>query len=129
MPTLALSGSMRLFGHDPTAAEARLVPRTARWRWSRAALRMGIALVLAPLAALVPPHAPWALGVLGVGFVLARRRWRERYTLVRAEGRCPRCGADLRLERPAPLASPHAFSCGTCHHEPALYLDPDEGRD
>ncbi|MFQ5537264.1 MAG: hypothetical protein ACE5GJ_07400 [Gemmatimonadota bacterium] len=108
-----------MFGFPPAPAVVFLLPRTPRWRALGAAQRLGMALLLAPLAGLVPPHAPWILGVLGVGGVLARRRWTEHFTLLALEADCPSCGAPLHVP-PGRLRSPHTLSCDACHHEGTL---------
>jgi len=109
-----------LFGYPDTEAVARVHDRDALWRGSRAAVLLGVGVLLAPVVALVPPHAPWAIGALGVGAILARKKWRERRTLVELEGICPRCESPLRVERPTRMRDPHTFSCNTCHHEMEL---------
>ena len=75
------------------------------WRARRAAIALAAGLIVAPLVALVPPHAPWALGALGIGLLTARRRWAEEHTLHFLEGACPRCGEGITLSRPAPPPS------------------------
>lgn len=107
---------LSIFGYDPATVDLVVIPRSRRWRMLGAARTMGIALLLTPVAALVPPHAPWALGVLGVGAILARRRWQERYTVVGVEGACPKCGAELEVGR-GRLRTPHPLPCESCHHE------------
>ena len=86
-------------------------------------MSLGYLLVLAPLFALIPPHAPWALGALGVGAIVARRKWLEFHSLRAIEGTCPRCGSDLFLPRPARLRHPHPLACESCNHELALQVD------
>jgi hypothetical protein len=114
-----------LFGHDPLDGAVRVRSRTRRWRSVRAARLVATGVVLAPVAALVPPHAPWAIGVAVTALLLGRRRWRERHTLVGVEGACPRCGASLRLPSSVPFRSPLPLDCDGCNHRPALYADPD----
>lgn len=113
---------LSIFGYDPAVVDLVVVPRSRRWRMLGAARTMGIALVLTPVAALVPPHAPWALGVLGVGAILARRRWQERYTVVGVEGVCPKCGADLEVGV-GRLRDPHPLPCESCHHEGSAQVE------
>ena len=113
-------GTLSLFGHEPTPAEVAYVWRSRRWRLVRAARTFAVAVVLAPLVALVPPHAPWALGALGAGAFLARQKLRERRTLLSVRGTCPRCGEGVRLDGPTRLRSPHPVPCEACHHEAGL---------
>lgn len=119
------TGRVSLFGHEPTTAQVTLVARTSRWRMTRAFLSAGTGFALAPLVGLVPPHIPWALGAVGVGLFLARRRIREHHTLTSVEALCPRCGAELSLAKPAALRTPHILSCDGCHYEPVLRVEPD----
>ena len=118
-----------LFGFDAVDATARIEPRSVRWRLRRTLTAVGIALLVAPLLALVPPHAPWALGALGVGAIVARLLWLELHSLQAVEGICPRCRSDLSLPRATRLRHPHPLSCGSCHYELAvdvnLALQPD----
>ena len=80
---------------------------------------MGIFLVIAPVAAIVPPHAPWGIGALAVGIILARRRMIERFTLIALEGTCPNCDEPLRVKRTR-LRTPRPITCEGCHHQASL---------
>lgn len=118
-----VEGHLGLFGHGATRASVRLVARSRRWRTGRALRVLGIGLVVAPGVALIPPHAPWLLGALVGSALLARRRWRERITLLAVEGTCPRCGEPVRFEGPTRLKEPHPIPCDACHHESTLEVD------
>jgi hypothetical protein len=113
-PVDASSARLRLFGYAPTEAAVVVEPRGLSWRLGRAALIAVAALGLATLAALVPPHVPWAAAVLLTGAVLAIRRLRERRTLVSLRGSCPGCGGALDLAKPARLRAAHRFPCAEC---------------
>jgi hypothetical protein len=115
-----MTGEVSLFGHPSVRAEMMVLPRSAAWRGSRAALFWGGGLVSAPLVGLVPPHAPWLLGALGIGVYLGIRKWRERFTLVRFQGACPRCGGPLRMKVPVPVRRIHSVPCDGCHHDVRL---------
>ncbi len=112
-----------LFGHEPSPAVVALAERSRRWRISRATLRIVVSFLVAPLVALIPPHAPWAIGALGVGFVLARRSWKEHLSLLHLQAECPRCAANLSGTRGGRLRSPHPITCESCHHELRLEVD------
>ncbi len=114
---------LTLFGHPSTPLAVSLAPRTRAWRLLGAIRTGAIAAALAPVAFLVPPHAPWALAVLAAGGVLARRRWTERYTILGGTGRCPRCGDRIELPEGRRLKSHHTVPCDSCHHEPRLEVD------
>ena len=113
-----------LFGFEPAAATVALRRRPRRWRVGGALKIMAVAVVVAPVLGLIPPHAPWIIGALAVGGFLAKRRLDERFTVVSLEARCPRCDASLQ----APvgrLRDPHPVPCQACHHEPALHVPTD----
>ena len=112
-----------LFGFDVVPANARIERRSTTWRARRASIPLVAGLILAPAVALVPPHAPWALGALGMGIVMARRRWSEAHTLHFMDGACPRCGEGVSLSRPVRLRYPHPIFCPSCQHESALSVD------
>jgi hypothetical protein len=112
-----------LFGFPSTKAVLVVRPRSASWRATGAALTMGGSLVLAVVVAVVPPHAPWIIGALGGGAMLARRRWIERCTLESLQATCPKCGAALKVKA-GRLRSPHPVPCEACHHQTAIRIDP-----
>ncbi|MFW6197633.1 MAG: hypothetical protein ACOC5B_02095 [Myxococcota bacterium] len=116
-----IEGRAVLFGYEPTAVAADIEPRPRSWRMSGAARSVGIGLLLAPVVAVVPPHAPWAIGALAAGAVLGRRRWIETHTLMAVDGTCPKCEGPL-VVKPARLRRPHPLECERCHHTSALEL-------
>ena len=89
---------------------------------TRALATFGVALILALLVALIPPHAPWLLGVLAVGAWRARAEWRGEYELHEFAGACPRCGETLKLEERY-ITPPLVVHCDACHSQPQLTLD------
>ncbi len=126
-PTLQVPGHIALFGFEPSEATAHLRARPRSWRIGGAMRLSATGVVLAPLVGLIPPHAPWIVGSVGVGAILARRRWQERFTLESVDGACPRCGASVSV-RPGRLRSPHPVACEGCRHEASLRL-PTEALD
>lgn len=114
---------LTLFGYDATDATVRIRPRSRSWRLWGAVRTQAVGVVLAPAVALVPPHVPWALGALGVSFILARRRWRHLFTVETVTGSCPKCGKPV-APRSAMLRAPHPVPCDGCHHEVALVFSP-----
>lgn len=98
-------------------------PRPRSWRIGGALRTVGIAALIAPAVAVVPPHAPWVIGALATGGILARRRLDERFTLIGVRGKCPKCGGVLEV-KPGRLRDPHPLPCEACHHESRLEL-PD----
>lgn len=115
------SGRLELFGAPRTEASLELTPRPKSRRRTRAALVAAASLPAAVVAGLVPPHAPWALAVLGLGAWRARVEWRGEYELHRFEGSCPRCGGALRLDEKY-VTPPLAVPCYGCHAQPRLTL-------
>ncbi len=112
-----------LFGFDPARATARVETRGVAWRARRSSLALVGGVIVAPLAALVPPHAPWALAALGVSLVTARHYWTERHSLHALEGDCPRCGEGVSISRVVRLRHPHPISCTSCRYELAIRVD------
>lgn len=119
---IRLEGEAVLFGFPGTKAVLTIRPRPKSWRASGAAIRMGGFTLLAGIVAVVPPHAPWLIGSLAGGAILARRRWIERYTLESVNGACPKCGGELAV-KPSRLKRPHPVTCEACHHESSLTFD------
>lgn len=122
---LSIRGEALVFGFPSTPAQLFVRLRALGWRAGGAARTLAIFLVIAPLVAVVPPHAPWALGALATGIILARRRWMERATLERVEASCPKCGEALSV-KPGRLHLPHPVTCEHCHHQAALRVPPKE---
>lgn len=121
VPVTAVGAQLSSFGEPPRPAELSVWVRTRAWRLRGALLRLGATAIAAPLAFLIPPHAPWGVGVLAGGLLLARRRWTEHLTVVTFSGSCPRCGIDLALPAGTRLLSPHSIPCESCHHDVLLY--------
>jgi hypothetical protein len=115
-----------LFGFESTPATAYLLPRPRSWRMGGALRIVAASLLVAPVVGLIPPHAPWVVGALGGGLFLARRRWRERFTVDGVEGTCPKCGARVVSGR-GRLRNPHPVPCEGCHHESRLEVGIEAG--
>ncbi len=113
------------FGAQPTSVRVELLERPFSWRITRALLAAGIGLGIAPLAAIIPPHIPWAGAALIGGGVIARGRWVEHYTLARIEGTCPRCQGEIEMTPGRRLKSPESITCGNCGETVLLEIDID----
>lgn len=111
---------MNLFGFSSTEAVVRAIPRSRSWRGVRASVFFGGGLFLSPVVGLVPPHAPWVAGALGFGIFFGLRKWREHFTLVSLEGRCPRCGEPMGVKAGTPMRSDLSVTCDACHHDSQL---------
>lgn len=118
-----IEGQAALFGFPSTKVVLTVRPRPVSWRAGGAAVRMVGFTALAGVVAIIPPHAPWLIGSLAGGAVLARRRWIERHTLDSVQGTCPKCGEALSA-KPSRLRMPHPVTCEACHHESSLRFDP-----
>ena len=124
-------GRITAFGFASTDANVELIPRSPGWRATRALLAIAIGLGGAPVLFILPPHVPWALAAVGTGAFFARRFATEHRTLVRLDGHCPRCRADIRMEKQTPLKDPHPLSCGGCGNDVLLEVtrsSPASGR-
>ena len=122
-PGVPVPARITLFGFDVAPADARIEARSTGWRARRAAIALAAGLIVAPAVGLVPPHAPWALGALGMGLLVAGRRWAEAHTLHFLDGACPRCGEGVSLSRPVRLRHPHPISCPSCNYELTVSVD------
>lgn len=118
----AVPARLVLFGYPAAPAQARVSRRATGSRAIRAGLAAGGTLLLTPVAALFPPHAPWAIAVLIGGGILTWRGWNTREVVASFHGDCPRCGHSLALPPGTRLRDGLAVSCGECGMEPLLKL-------
>lgn len=116
----ALDAVLRLSGYASTPAKIVALRRARSTRISRAALKLGIALVLLPIVSFIPPHFPWALAVLAIGPYLAWKEWRGDYVVRHFEGQCPNCASEMSIEAGTKLRLPAPLVCYACHQEPEL---------
>lgn len=116
-----LQGRVEAFGFPTSVASIDAIARPASWRATRALLAAGIGLGVAPVAAIIPPHIPWALGALIGGAVVARRRATERHTLRSLDAKCPRCGSALSTE-PGRLTATRALQCAACGLDSIMHV-------
>jgi hypothetical protein len=110
-----------LFGFAPTQCVASLLPRTKAWRVGGAVGILVLFSVIASFAIFIPPHGVWTIGALTVAFILARKRWLERFTLHSVNGSCPKCKIRLSVKSGS-LRCPHPIACDGCHHTGSLEL-------
>jgi len=116
-----VNAEVTIFGFDPASVEAVIIPRSRAWRVGGAARTMGVSVVVAPVVAIIPPHAVWLMGALMTGAFLARKRYVERFTLVSVAGACPKCGNEITIKAMR-LHTPHQLPCDGCHHGSLLRL-------
>lgn len=116
-----VAGLIKLFGFAPTQCVASILPRTKAWRVGGAVGILVLFSVIASFAIFIPPHGVWTIGALTGGFILARRRWLERFTLHSVNGSCPKCKITLSVKS-GPLRYPHPIACDGCHHTGSLEL-------
>lgn len=128
-----MEGTLTLFGFSSTSAWLDVLPRTTAWRATRASIFMGVALIVAPAVALIPPHVPWVFMALGLGGFMASRKWKERFTILSLEGLCPKCGGSLSLPNGTPLRAVLTVPCDGCNHDsrlvPSLPTQVGNGRE
>jgi hypothetical protein len=125
--SVELSGTVTLFGFPPGKALIHAVPRSRAWRGTRALAFVLGGTLLAPVVGVIPPHAPWVAGALGLGLLFGVRKWREHFTLESLHARCPKCGEPLVLPPGTPLRATHSVPCDGCHHDSQLNLRPPHG--
>ena len=119
--SFTVEGEAVLFGFPTQRAVMTIRKRPFGWRAGGAARTMAIFVPIAVVVMIVPPHAPWALGALATGAILARRRWLERFTLEDVRATCPKCGAKLEV-KPGRLKTPHPVNCEACQHQTSLVV-------
>jgi len=112
-----------LFGYPPTLARIEVLHLGIGSRLLRAGLCGVATLVLTPLAAVPPPHAPWALAVLAMGGVITWRGWTTRDVVSSFVGPCPRCGEALVLSPGTRLRPGLGIPCPGCGITPLLSLE------
>jgi hypothetical protein len=111
-----------LFGFPATPVRMRVRTRSTGKRALRAGISATGTLFMAPLAFVVPPHAPWGLAVLLGGGILTWRGWRTRAVVEEFEASCPRCGHALHLPRGSRAEGGRALPCDGCGMTPILRL-------
>lgn len=116
--TKSFPAKVMLFGFRPMPARLEMIARPRWVRLTRAAIALGVALIVAPFVMMVPPHIEWVVVTLAAGGYFARRHWRSEYVVESFEGRCPNCGGELAMKPGTMLRFPHSLVCYQCHHEP-----------
>jgi hypothetical protein len=103
-----------VFSGQAGPARARVIERSPAWRRT-SAFRELLWLLLLPLAALVPPHAPWIVVLIAFASYRAFNRMRERRTLVSLRGTCPKCGTEQEFSEIGRMKEPdHTVNCAGC---------------
>jgi len=114
---------IELFGFPRTPARVHVIPRSAGWRVGHAVGWLLLCWACIGIVMWVPPHFPWILTAFFLGIFFFVKYIRQRYTLVRLEGTCPKCGAPQAIRRPTRLALPHRLYCPSCHQPLLLRVD------
>ena len=109
------------FSGQRTIARARIAERSDAWRRASAGRELLI-LLLAPLVAIIPPHIPWVILVVGLAAYRAYGRLNERATLLSLRGPCPKCGTEQDFTELGRMRFPHTVTCASCRWE--LTLEP-----
>ena len=122
-PPILHRARARIFGLPATPATLQVQPRPDSRRTLRTLLTLVATAVAAPVAFLVPPHAPWGVGALVGGLVLARRQWIHRNTILAVDAACPNCAGALDVPSGTRLRAPHPVACDGCHRDVSLHLE------
>ena len=118
-----MEGTISLFGFPSPPAQLEVRSRSTTWRVWWCSAFMGGGVLLALVVGLVPPHAPWMLGALGIGAFLGVRKWREQFTVLALRGLCPKCRGPLSLSSGTPLRAVMTLPCSGCNHDSRLLVD------
>lgn len=116
---------LRLRAYPSTPGRLAATYRPPRKRMTSGLVTLLGFLVAAPIAALIPPHIPWALGAIFVGSYMAYRRWTGEYIVHSLEATCPSCGQPLAMKADEYVRLPHTVPCFNCHQEPELRLEAE----
>jgi hypothetical protein len=119
---IAPPATLKLPGHDPTAARAGVLYRPRSLRLTRAALSLLGFWALIPIVFFIPPHLPWVLIAFALGIYFAYANWTGTYEVRHFEGACPRCGNALEIKPGSKISLPHKMTCYNCHHHPYLKM-------
>ncbi|HSJ25064.1 MAG TPA: hypothetical protein VK929_10370 [Longimicrobiales bacterium] len=114
-------GALRLHA---TPAELRATRRTSAERLTRTVLTVAGCWVVAPLAALIPPHFEAFILALLLGLYFGRRAWVGEWQVISMDGTCPRCDGTVSIRAGTMLYLPHTLHCGSCRTELWLELEP-----
>lgn len=124
--TDALSVPARIggLGVYATPAQLRAHRRTRAERATLTALTLAGCWIVAPFAALIPPHFESFVAAFALSLYFGRRAWVGEWQVEQMSGCCPRCEAHLSLRPRTMLYLPHSLRCGACSAE--LWLELGE---
>lgn len=112
-------------GGETTAAEMRIATFTEKEQKARAIKSLLIFWAIAVVFALIPiVHLIAVPAFLIAGVVVARRRWGTEKEGRDAEGACPACGKDIKLDLDKNSELPQWHNCPDCMRP--LELQPAE---
>ncbi len=119
-------GVLRYLGKPDTPAAVRLLRRTTRQRGWRAVDGLARCWGLAVVAVFIPLlHFILVPALVLAGPLVARSRWLERASVLRARGSCPGCGAALDVPLRQPAQEEMSFRCSACGRPLVLRLAPE----
>jgi len=119
---MEIQARLEAFGVDSARVTLEVMPRGVAWRVARA-VGFGLPGLLLVGLSILPPHALWALSGL-VLVTVSVRKFSERYTVTRMDGRCPHCGAKLSDSSPTRLRLRSSVTCEGCQRSSELVIDP-----
>ena len=121
----SLHASLNGFGAPPTAAAIVIESLSPRRRVARAGAAVGLGVMAAAIALPIPlVHFVLVPGSLLVGAILGAMRLAQREIFRSAEGPCPFCGTQQRLELAGKsFRLPRRAHCINCNRELDLEVD------
>lgn len=114
------SARLTLPGHAPAPARVEIVCVSLLHRAALAAVSALGFWSLAALLLILPPHYPYFLAPLALGFYFPCHFWNGRYRVRAFAGICPRCGRHLQVAPWTRVSLPFVVDCFACHFEPLL---------
>jgi hypothetical protein len=118
MPDTDQPALLTAFGAPPARARVALRLRSPAERLGRAVLAAGACWTLAVVTLFVPvAHLVLVPGFLIAGAVLGASRLRERQTLLRVRGACPRCGVEQDWGTRGRFYQDRPVDCPRCRNQ------------
>jgi hypothetical protein len=119
----AVSARVVLPGHADTPARVDVDEVPFRARLLRTVVMAGVWGTISIAMFFITVFDPFmtSMPVL-VGAVTVWRNWKGRFRVRSFQGRCPRCGTEIRVKPNSRVGVPHPLVCYSCHHEPQLVL-------
>lgn len=122
--TYEVPASLSAFGAPPRRVAVTVRLPTPGQRLTRAAKALGMFWAVAAGCVFLPGlHFVLVPTFVVLGLAAGTARLRDRRTVTRVHGACPRCGADQDFASGNRLADTWALDCPTCHTNLQLTVD------